>query len=124
MQPDPFDGLPRGHFGSLLLDPPWKFYNWSRRPWWERSDRNTSRAVERHYETLSGEELAALPVGELAAEDAALFLWCCWPSIEEALAVVKSWGFTYKTCAFSWMKADPYRLFADDATPEIGRAHV
>jgi len=31
--------------------------------------------------------------------------------------------FTYKTCAFCWLKADPYRLFADDKTPFAGMGY-
>ena len=40
-----FDDLPRNHFGAILADPPWKFYNWSRRPYWQRGDAGKSRAV-------------------------------------------------------------------------------
>lgn len=70
--------------------------------------------------TMREPELCALPVGELAAPDCVLFLWTCWPVLEQSLRVLQAWGFTYKTCAFSWMKADPYRLFADDKTPFAG----
>lgn len=78
------------------------------------------RSADKHYETLSIEEIAALPVSDLASKDAVLFLWATWPTIRDALAVIEAWQFTYKTCAFCWLKADPYRLFADDATPSAG----
>jgi N6-adenosine-specific RNA methylase IME4 len=117
-----FDGLRPAHYGAILADPPWRFYNWSRRPWWARSDANTSRAVERHYNTESTEALCALPVGELAAEDCCLFLWMVWPSLPEALKVVEAWGFTYKTCAFSWIKAHAGQLemFQDEIPDQMG----
>jgi N6-adenosine-specific RNA methylase IME4 len=117
-----FAALPRGYFGAMLADPPWKFYNWSRRPWWERADRNTSRAVERHYDTLSLEQLCALPVGDLAADDCALFLWACWPNLRDALAVIEAWGFIYKTCAFCWTKAHAgqIEMFRDDFDDQMG----
>jgi N6-adenosine-specific RNA methylase IME4 len=38
----------------------------------------------------------------------------------EALAVMESWGFIYKTCAFSWMKADPYRLWGLEEDVRMG----
>jgi N6-adenosine-specific RNA methylase IME4 len=61
-----------------------------------------------------------LPVTDLPAPDCVLFMWSCWPMLHDAFRLIEAWGFTYKTCAFSWMKADPYRLFADDATPFAG----
>ena len=107
---NPFADLPRHHYGAILADPPWKFCNWSRRPWWERTDANTSRAVERHYNTESAESLGALPVGELAAPDCVLFLWMVWPSMPEALRVIEAWDFTFKTAAFVWCKAHAGQL--------------
>lgn len=108
------EGLPtiEGGFRTILADPPWSFKAWS--------GKGTLRAAKNHYSTMSMKEICALPVGDVAADDCALFLWCCWPSLPDALEVVSSWGFKYKTCAFSWMKADPYRLFSDDATPFAG----
>lgn len=112
--------LARGHYGVILADPPWQFDSlWGGRP--KKTEAGyASRAVEAHYETMSIAEIAALPVGDLAARDCVLFLWTCWPVLQRSLPVIDAWGFTYKTCAFSWMKADPYRLFADDATPFAG----
>src|SRR5215831_4667088 len=100
-----FEELKQGEYGAILADPPWKFYNWSKRPWWERTDRNTSRACEKHYDTASIEELSALPVAELASENSVLFLWISWPILPQALKLIENWKFQYKTCAFDWMKA-------------------
>jgi N6-adenosine-specific RNA methylase IME4 len=113
---DPFADLPKGHFGAILADPPWSFKAWS--------GKGTARSADNHYSTMSMSDLAGLPIRRLAAEDCALFVWCVWPSINDALEIIKDgWGFTYKTCAFCWMKADPYRLFADDATPFAGMGY-
>lgn len=49
------------------------------------------------------EQICALPVGELAADDCALFLWATWPQMQEAMAVIKAWGFQYVT-GFPWLK--------------------
>ncbi len=118
---DPFAGLPRNHYGAILADPPWKFYNWSRRPYWERTDANTSRAVERHYDTMGENDLQAMPVGDLAADDCVLFIWIVWPSLPEALDLINAWGFTYKTCGFAWIKADNTQpdMFAADLKVEM-----
>lgn len=116
----PFAGLPRRLFGAIVADPPWQFNSlWGGRPV-KTEGGYPSRSIDAHYDTMTIEQIAALPVGELAADDCVLFLWTCWPVLQKSLPVIEAWGFTYKTCAFSWMKADPYRLFADDKTPVAG----
>jgi N6-adenosine-specific RNA methylase IME4 len=92
--------LPTGKFGAILADPPWHFDVWS------LAVPGRARHPSSHYDTMSLDDIAALPIGELAADDAVLFLWISWPMLEHALAVVAAWGFKYKTCAFAWVKAD------------------
>lgn len=53
---------------------------------------------------MSIEEIKALPVGELADKNCALFMWLTFPCLYEALDVLKAWGFQYKTVAFVWVK--------------------
>lgn len=53
---------------------------------------------------MSIEEIKALPVGELADKNCALFMWLTFPCLYEALDVLKAWGFEYKTVAFVWVK--------------------
>lgn len=112
----PFGDLKRGHYGAILADPPWRFEPWSRQT-------GMDRAADNHYRTMVVDDIASLPIGDLAAADCTLFMWACWPTLRDAFALLDAWGFTYKTCAFSWMKADPYRLFADDATPFAGMGY-
>lgn len=116
MTADPFAGLPRGHFGAILADPPWHFQAWvdtgvsgSKLP---NGGKNYGSSRGPTYPTMREAELAALPVKDVAADDCVLFMWVCWPILEQSLRLLKAWGFTYKTCGFSWMKADQYRLFA------------
>ena len=52
------------------------------------------------------EELAALPVSDLADTDCALFLWATFPQLPEALRLIRAWGFSYKTVAFVWLKTN------------------
>jgi N6-adenosine-specific RNA methylase IME4 len=109
---DPFAGLARGHYGAIPADPPWSFRVWS--------GKGMARAPDNHYPTMGIDDIAQLPITDLAAPDCALFYWICWPSMPDALRVIEAWGFQFKTCAFSWLKADPYRLFADEFTPSMG----
>jgi N6-adenosine-specific RNA methylase IME4 len=101
------DGLPHRHFGAILADPPWGFQTWS-----GPEKKIASRGTVAPYRTMEMDDLAKLPVGDVAAENAVLFLWVVWPTLPQAIDIMRAWGFEYKTCAFCWMKADPYKLFA------------
>jgi N6-adenosine-specific RNA methylase IME4 len=57
-----------------------------------------------HYDTASLDYLKALPVGDLAAPDCALFMWVLDTMVQEALDLGRAWGFTHKTTAFYWSK--------------------
>ena len=87
--PPPFEGI-SGPFGTILIDPPWRFAN-----------RTGKMAPEhkrlRRYPTMSFDDIATLPVGELAAPQAHLYLWCPNALLAEGLCIMQAWGFTYKT---------------------------
>lgn len=75
----------RGGWRCLIADPPWSF-----------SDRNTRGAAERHYSTMTGVEIANMPVRDIVAPDAFLGLWTPDTHLDLALVVAKAWGFTYR----------------------------
>lgn len=79
----------------IYADPPWSY-------------RDRALAGERgagcKYNVMSMDDIKTLPVKELAEADAVLFMWVTMPMLEEAFAVMRAWGFTYKTCAFTWIK--------------------
>ena len=104
---------PTGKYGAILADPPWHFETWG-----EGGDRN----VTSKYSTMSVQEISSLPVAPIAADDCALFMWCVWPKLFEAVAVMEAWGFAYKTCAFSWMKARASQIdmFREDNDVQVG----
>jgi N6-adenosine-specific RNA methylase IME4 len=83
-------------YSVIYADPPWSFDVWS--------GAGKDRAAENHYPTMSQADIEAMPVEQMAADDCALFLWAVMPQLPEALAVIKAWGFEYKTCAFVWVK--------------------
>jgi N6-adenosine-specific RNA methylase IME4 len=93
--PAPFADV-TGQFGTVLLDPPWRFAN--------RTGKMAPEHKRLHrYPTMSVEEIAALPVGELVLPKSHLYLWCPNALIAEALHIMSSWGFTYKT-NIVWLK--------------------
>jgi len=61
-------------------------------------------SAEMQYPTMSQAELRALPIQDISDKDCYLFLWATSPLLPEAVEVMKSWGFTYKTIAFVWLK--------------------
>jgi N6-adenosine-specific RNA methylase IME4 len=80
----------RRKFRTILADPPWQFVN------------RTGKIAPEHgrlarYPTLSVEQIAALPVAKVAAPTAHLYLWCPNALLPDGLAVMKAWGFTYKS---------------------------
>ncbi|MFZ0319786.1 MAG: MT-A70 family methyltransferase [Candidatus Sulfotelmatobacter sp.] len=77
-------------FGSVLIDPPWRFSN--------RTGKMAPEHKRLHrYPTMSFDEIAALPVGESAADKSHLYLWCPNALLAEGLNTMKAWGFTYKS---------------------------
>ena len=59
-----------------------------------------------HYKTMKIEEIKKLPVIQITDKNCMLFLWATFPNLQEALDVIKSWGFKYKTLGFSWIKTN------------------
>lgn len=78
----------------IYADPPWRY---------EFSPKARG-AIERHYPTMTIEEICELNMGSIADKDCYLFLWTTMPKLPESLEVVKAWGFNYRTIAFVWVK--------------------
>lgn len=83
-------------YNIIYADPPWRY-----------GDKGCNGAANKHYSTMSISDIAALPVNDIAADNCALFLWGTYPLVQDAMNVIKSWGFTYKTIAFQWVKVYP-----------------
>lgn len=108
------EALPPGPFGCILADPPWQFTTFSAKgrgrcpdgPIDPKAARNLQRQnrPERHYATMSLDDIKALPVAASAAKDCLLLMWAVDPMLPQAIAVGEAWGFTYKTVGFYWAK--------------------
>lgn len=53
---------------------------------------------------MRDQEILDLPVEHLTDNDAVLFLWVTMPRLPLGFEVIKKWGFTFKTCGFTWIK--------------------
>jgi N6-adenosine-specific RNA methylase IME4/Trp operon repressor len=74
----------------IYADPPWRYEN--------PPIGASGRSIENHYPTMTLDEIRALPVAELATEDAILYLWATAPKLAECLQVIEAWSFAYRTC--------------------------
>lgn len=77
-------------FATILADPPWQFIN------------RTGKMAPEHrrlsrYATMTHDEILELPVAQLAAPTAHLYLWVPNALLAEGLEVMRRWGFHYKT---------------------------
>jgi N6-adenosine-specific RNA methylase IME4 len=82
--------LGRRRFSTILADPPWQFIN------------KTGKVAPEHKRlarlgTTKLDEIAAMPVPEIVAPTAHLYLWCPNALLPDGLAVMKAWGFNYKS---------------------------
>lgn len=91
--------IPRGTFSAIAADPPWSFATWG--------PKGQGRGAVQHYGVMTLDDIAALPVRDYAADDCVLFLWAINPMLPQALRVMESWGFSYRTKAFEWVKLTP-----------------
>lgn len=82
-----------GGYGAIYADPPWSY-----------DVKGGRGAADKHYTTMSLDQIKALPVADLAAPDCALFMWGVYPMLREALEVIEAWGFEYKSIGFQWLK--------------------
>lgn len=97
----PFVGLPRRGFEVVCADPPWAF---KARTALQMTNWTSRRDAEKHYAVLGLKDIMALPVSDLAAKDAHLFLWTTGPCLRQAFEVIEAWGFRYSAVAFTWVK--------------------
>jgi N6-adenosine-specific RNA methylase IME4 len=87
---DLLEFIGKRRFATVLADPPWRFSNKSGKiaPEHKRLSR---------YETMTLDQIMALPVAEITAERAHLYLWCPNALLPDGIAVLDAWGFTYKS---------------------------
>ena len=88
--------LPENKYAIILCDPPWQFKN---------RKGTLNGLADRHYSTMTLDEMKALPVNDIAADDCVLVMWYVGSQPQEAIDLVKAWGFTLKNMnGFVWVK--------------------
>lgn len=81
-------------YSTIVADPPWG-YEERTPPWCSGSTPS--------YSLMPLDDIRALPVADLAAPDAHLYLWSVLPLMADAFDVVRAWGFDPDT-VLTWCK--------------------
>lgn len=114
---DDAGAIPKGKYRVLLADPPWEYGD-------QRGGGIQGGAASAHYPTMPTPAICELAdaggrkVRDVAAADAALFLWATAPCLADALAVVAAWGFEYKA-QFVWDKVRGFNGHYNDVQHEL-----
>jgi N6-adenosine-specific RNA methylase IME4 len=82
-------------YSVLYADPPWNFHLWS--------PDGDGRAADQHYPTMPLADICNMPVSDIVASDAVLFMWTTAPHLKESFSVLEAWGFEYVTNV-AWVK--------------------
>lgn len=89
---------PPSGYQIVYADPPWPYHD---------TLGGNAKMGAMPYPTMTMAEICALPVKEISAKDSALLLWATMPKLREAFDVIEAWGYSYRTCAFVWVKQNP-----------------
>lgn len=85
------DKLQNNKYNTVLADPPWDI------------NQKGKRGASNHYELMTLDRIKAMPIKELCAENAHLYLWIPNGLLQEGLDVIKAWGFTFRSPIY-WIK--------------------
>ena len=85
--------FPNKKYSVILADPPWM----------ERGGGKIKRGADRHYTLMKTKDIMALPVKDIAENNAHLYLWVTNNFLKSGLVIMEAWGFDYKTM-ITWVK--------------------
>lgn len=78
-------------FNTILADPPWDI------------EQKGARGASMHYDLMTLERIMAMPVADLAAENAHLWLWVTNATLRDGYDVAEAWGFKVRS-PLTWVK--------------------
>ena len=92
----PFGDLRMFGYGMIMTDPPWSFDHWSAKG-------ATNKSARGQYDVMTLDDIKEMPVGQLASDNAVLWLWATHPMLPQAIDAMKIWGFRFVTSG-AWVK--------------------
>lgn len=102
----------RTKYRTIVVDPPWEYEAQPRGP-------SSFGPLSRHelpYQQLAVEDIAALPMRELADASAHLWLWTTNRYLPDAFTMLRGWGFTYRQ-TLVWRKTGCPSPFVASVAP-------
>ena len=90
--------FPNKKYNIIYADPPWSYKTWTAK--------GGHKSASAHYKTMDIEDIKSLPIQDICEKDCVLFIWVTFPNLIEGIDTLSSWGFTYKTCGFVWVKTN------------------
>lgn len=90
-----------GKFGTVVVDPPWAFTYSTRAS--EAGNNGWRGSTDRHYANLGMAALRDLPIPDVAADNSVLWLWSVNALLDDAMGLLRHWGFDYKN-TLTWAK--------------------
>ena len=93
--------LPNKKYEIIYADCPWDYKGQLQHAGPGSGD---TGGAERHYETVKLNDLKALDVPSICAADCLLFMWATNPHLDQAIDLMKHWGFAWATVGFVWNK--------------------
>ena len=107
--------FPRGRYMLLLADPPWSYGN---------AAMTTHMNPRHHYDDMTIEAIAGLPVADLLDKDALAMIWTTSFHLADTIArILPAWGLKYSACATwkhwwdwaTWVRTKPSHWRANAA---------
>jgi len=85
-------------YDIIYADPPWQYKKY-------KGKTGHGKAND-HYKVMNKQRIMDMgdQIRDIANKNAVLFMWGTPPAYEDALDVIKAWGFKYKTWGFLWVK--------------------
>lgn len=80
----------------IYSDPPWQYLSYA--------PSGMKKSAQNHYDCMSIDDLKSLPVSDIAQDNAIMFMWVTDPLLPKQIEVMESWGFSYRTMGFVWIK--------------------
>jgi N6-adenosine-specific RNA methylase IME4 len=106
------EAFPSKTYNVLVLDPAWSYYG----------DQAKWGAAAKFYNTMTTEQIAALPVRDWLEPKNVVFLWATGPRLDTAIDMVRAWGLQFRGAAFVWVKtrkSDGMPIGAQGVRPSI-----
>jgi len=96
-EPVPF---PTGKWDIIYIDPPWRYYRGDTKAGYT----DYSGAAEKHYPTMSEEEICALPMRSIMSDTSVVFMWATGPMLASAIRAIDAWNLWYRGVTYVWIK--------------------